>query len=134
MSYTPKFILKTCLFVSMAGFVTGYTLFQAQNLIVGPVITLNVPQGNIPSEVTLIKGSAKNISFITFNGRQIYTDKEGQFSEKVLLSQGFNVVKVTGQDRFGRTVDKTLELVLKESQNGYALTINNETPSENNRL
>src|SRR4051812_13027611 len=130
MSYTPRFILKTCLFVMVASFVTGYTLFQAENLWLGPVIDLNVPS-HTDSEVAEIKGTAKNIAFISFDGKQIYTDKDGNFSEKVLLAQGYNVVKVTGQDRFGRTVNKTLELMLKESENGYALTISNQYAKAN---
>jgi len=133
-AYTPKFILKTCLFVIVAGFVIGYTLFQAQNLIQGPVISLDQLQTGLSSEVTEIKGIAKNISFITLNDRRIHTDRDGNFSEKILLSEGYNVVKISGEDRFGRTVDKTLELVLKESKNGYALTINQDIASENNRI
>ncbi len=60
-----------------------------------------------------IEGVAKNISHISMNDRQMFTDEEGEFSEKLLLSYGYNIITVKAKDRFGRETKKTLELIYK---------------------
>ena len=47
------------------------------------------------------------------NDRQMFTDEEGEFSEKLLLSYGYNIITVKAKDRFGRETKKTLELIYK---------------------
>lgn len=128
MRYTPQFILKTSLAVIMCGFVAGYIMFQAQNVWNGPIIIVETPpDGASRQEFAKIAGVAHNVAFITLNGRRIYTDKDGNFAERLLLSEGYNVAEVAAKDKFGRNVEKTIEIVYKEEERGYSLTINNES-------
>jgi hypothetical protein len=109
-------ILKTSSLALLVLVVVGYGLFQAQKLISGPVITIYNPQNGATFGQTLIEidGKVKNAAYISLNDRPMYTDASGRFSEKLLLSPGYNVVKLAARDKFGKTTEKELELILKE--------------------
>ena len=79
-----------------------YGVFNARNFLFGPSIEIIEPTGEILTQEALIsiKGFAKNTSFLKLNDRSIYTDKEGYFSEKLLLSRGYNIIEIKGKDRF----------------------------------
>jgi len=100
----------------LALIIAGYSLFQAQKILAGPVIEITTPQNGATYNSTLIEinGKAKNIAYINLNDRKIFTDKDGNFSEVLLLSPGENVVKLDAWDKFGKQTEKKLELVLKE--------------------
>jgi hypothetical protein len=96
--------------------IVGYSLFQAQKLISGPIIDIYTPQNGATYNQTLIEidGRAQNISYINLDDRKIFIDKDGYFKEKVLLSQGLNVIKLDARDKFDATTEKKLEVILKE--------------------
>ena len=93
----------------------GYGLFETRDLIAGPVIVIEKPENGAVFSDSLIEinGTARNITSISFNGRQIFVDEEGRFSETLLLSYGYNIMTLSAEDKFGRTVSKTLEAVYK---------------------
>ncbi len=95
--------------------ISGYAFFQARNIVLGPVIEITEPKNGISVEDSLIeiKGYAKNISHISMNGRQIFTDDKGVFGEKLLLSYGYNIITIKVADRFNRDIEKKLELIYK---------------------
>ncbi len=82
----------------------AYGLFQARALLAGPQITIENPrQGEtVRGVLTTVEGTAKNISHITLNGRKIYTDPDGKFSELALVPRGYAVFRVGVTDRFDR--------------------------------
>jgi hypothetical protein len=41
-------------------------------------------------------------------------DEEGNFTQKVLLSTGYNVLKVSGVDKFQRETEQILEVTYKK--------------------
>jgi len=109
-------IIRTTAFVLFVALIASYALFQSWKLIVGPVIDVYTPQNGATYSQTLIEidGRAQNISFLTLDGRQIFTDENGYFKEKLLLSPGYNIITIAGTDKFKHTKTKTLEVVLKE--------------------
>ncbi len=111
LSFYIKFTLIT-LFVII---IFGYAFFQAKNIVLGPVVEITQPINGSSLESSLIdvRGFAKNISHISMNGRQIFTDDKGLFSEKLLLSYGYNIITIKAQDRFDREIEKKLELIYK---------------------
>lgn len=123
MRYTPKLILKISSIALVCGFITGYSFFQAQNLMNGPIVSLIRPDTGNAGDIAKIRGEAKNVAFITFNGRQIFTDKNGNWSETFVLSDGYNIIKVAAQDKFGRSTEKTVELVYTEAPDGNTLSM-----------
>ena len=94
----------------------GYAIFQAQKLIRGPIIDIYTPQNGATYSQALIEltGKAQNIAYLNLNDRPIFTDKNGYFNEKLLLSPGYNIIKLDARDKFKNYTEKKLEIVLKE--------------------
>lgn len=100
----------------LALIIVVYSLFQAHKLISGPIIDVYTPQNGAVYSQTLIEidGRARNIAYINLNDRKIFTDKNGFFKEKILLSPGYNIIKLDARDKFGAVTEKRLQLILKE--------------------
>ncbi len=96
--------------------ILGYSLFQAQKLIRGPIIEVYTPENGATYGQTLIEieGRARNIAFLNLNDRKIFTDPDGYFKEKLLLSPGYNIIKLDAEDKFKKHKEKLIEVVLKE--------------------
>ncbi len=93
--------------------ITAYTGYEFRNLILGPVIIIETPKNGteVKTPVTNIRGHAKNIARISMNDRDISVDAQGEFEEKFVLSEGSNIIKLAGQDRFGRKKDVFVEVL-----------------------
>ncbi len=92
--------------------VLGYGALKAKDWAQGPRLAVSYPAdgSSFRDSLVSIRGTARNISFLTLNGGKIFTDESGAYDEKVLLSPGYNVVTIEAQDRFGRKVTQTLQL------------------------
>lgn len=104
--------MKFAVVILIALLAGGYIYFQSRNLIRGPILTLLGPTNGttvLDSTVT-IEGRAENIAYITLNDRQIFVDEEGVFQEKLIAGPGYTIMKLEARDKFGRTVEKTLEV------------------------
>ncbi|HYC83482.1 MAG TPA: hypothetical protein VEB60_03000 [Candidatus Paceibacterota bacterium] len=93
--------------------VASYALFRAYNLIAGPSLEIQEPisGSTVTDPLITIKGTAKRIAKLSLNNRQIFTDEEGRFDETLLLAEGYTILTVRTEDRFGRKVRKTIELI-----------------------
>lgn len=118
MRHTPA-ILKLSVFIALCIVVLSYGLWQSRLLIQGPVITITSPtNGAIVSDThTALTGWVKNVSYITLNGRQIYADEAGNIDEPLWLPKGYNIIQVSGTDKFGRSITRTIELVARDPGN-----------------
>ncbi len=80
------------------------------------------------TSVSKISGVAKNATYLSLNGREIFIDKNGAFTEDVALPDGYSVVTLTARDAFGTKRDKTLEVYTTNSKSvavGQSQIINN---------
>ncbi len=109
-------VLRISLIVALVLVIVGYSGFQASKIISGPVIEVYSPMNGSTYNQTLIEveGKARNIAYLNLNDRPIFTDKEGYFKEKILLSQGYNVIKLDARDKFKKYTEKRIEVILKE--------------------
>ncbi len=91
-----------------------YVLFQARFLILGPRVTITYPKDaqEVYDPLLTMTGKAYNIAWISLNGRQIYTDEKGFWSEKLLLSPGASIITLKVRDRFGREREKQVRVIL----------------------
>ena len=81
-----------------------YVVYQARFLIGGPQLYLiDEPDSIQNSQLVYLRGKASNISTISLNGRQIFTDKTGYFNEALLLENGYTIATIQATDRYGRT-------------------------------
>jgi hypothetical protein len=110
-----KFIIGLTIFILIFLVIGGYAYLKSREFISGPKITINTPAdgSSFPEALITIEGIAGNISRITLNDTPIFVDSEGRFSEKMLLLQGYNIISIKAEDRFGKNIEKTLELVYK---------------------
>jgi hypothetical protein len=117
-----NFFIKILILVCTLIGIGGYSYFESRNIVNGPMISISEPQNGAVIKVPLveIKGKTKNISSISLNDRQITVDDKGEFKEKLLLSSGYNIIKLKVQDRFGREKNTLLELMLKDEAEGLA--------------
>lgn len=90
-----------------------YVIFQARFLIFGPQLSINSPKDGevVYSEVVTIVGRAKNVSWLSLNDRQIFTDEKGVFSEKLIVSPGLSIMTLSAKDRFERETRKTVRII-----------------------
>lgn len=116
MNYNALSILRISAVILLGVVIVGYSLFQAQKLIKGPIIEIYTPENGATYNQTLIEieGRAKNTAYLNLNGRKIFTDREGYFREKLLLFPGYNIIKLDATDKFKKYNEKTLEVILKE--------------------
>lgn len=93
--------------------IVGYTIFEARYLILGPTIRITEPVKLITevSSPTTIAGNAKNLVRISLNDRPIFVDESGNFNEKLLLQEGYTIMRITAEDRFGRKTSTLLHFV-----------------------
>jgi len=115
MERTPKLIIGISTIAVIAVGLIVYAYFQSREYLQGPLLTIDEPLNGSLSTTSLIalKGTARNVAFLTLNGRQIFTDELGRFEESLLLSEGYSIMTLEAKDRFGHTETKRLELVYK---------------------
>jgi len=96
--------------------ILGYSVFESHSLIKGPEIIIQEPlSGSTVSTSSIqIIGKALRIQEILLNGRPILIDKEGNFSEALLLAPGYNASLIQAKDKFNRTIEYKIELVYKK--------------------
>lgn len=116
MKHNGIYYLKFYSLVTLGIVVFGYSAFQAQKMIRGPQIRVLSPINGATYTTPLIevKGVAKNISTLTFDDRPLYTDLQGNFSDSLLLSPGYNIIKLEARDKFGSKTEKKIEIIYKE--------------------
>lgn len=92
-----------------------YAFFKAQTFLTGPKIEIEFPKnGEVVQNSDLeIAGTAKNISLLYLNGRQIFVDNQSRFKENLLLAKGYNIIEISAKDKFSREIKELREIVLK---------------------
>lgn len=119
---TP-FIQKTFLVLGICS-ITGFVLYNIKDMIIGaPLSVRMVKDGTTVADPFLpITGNAKHAKQVHINGRPVTIDQEGNFSDGVILSPGYNVVTISQKDKFGNQKEKVVRLVA-EQQDDTTVTI-----------
>ena len=95
--------LRLALKIAIVGALALYALAQAWPLIEGPTLTLAGEDAPSTDERAMtITGVARNVTAITLNGRPIFTDEQGLFNETVVLENGYTILTLRAEDRYGR--------------------------------
>ncbi|KKT45150.1 MAG: Polymorphic outer membrane protein [Parcubacteria group bacterium GW2011_GWA2_44_15] len=113
-----KFLLGVCFMGLIVAGIGLYAYGQSREYLHGPQVTIREPKdGSVLSEApVVISGNAQNIAYIMLNDASIFVDSKGDFNQKLLLLPGYNILTIEALDRFGKKVEKTLELVYKEPE------------------
>ncbi len=115
MEKTPKRIISVAIIALVALGLGIYAYLQSREYLRGPILIIEEPTNGAMSTTSLlaVRGSARNVSFLTLNGRPIFTDELGRFKESLLLPEGYSIMTLEAKDRFGHIVQKRLELVYR---------------------
>lgn len=116
MQHNGIYYLKFYSLILLGVLIVGYSIFQAQKILGGPKITVLSPINGATYTTALIeiKGIAKNTSTLLLNDRPLYTDKAGNFSDTLLPTEGYNIIKLEAKDKFGSETKKMIEIIYKE--------------------
>jgi hypothetical protein len=89
-----------------------YVRYQARNMLQGPVISLSGDTQTIQdTRLITLSGEAHNIVKLTLNGHEIHTTESGVFNQTLVLEEGYTIIELNAQDRFGRTATLKREYV-----------------------
>ena len=96
----------------------AYIYYQSATFREGPIIAIESPSNGatVTDSLVRIEGYAKNISRISMNGDQIFTDENHRFSEELLVSPGYTIITINALDRFNRSVEQKLELIYNNAK------------------
>lgn len=123
-SFTFRTILIYSFVLVCSVFFIAYVLFQARFLLAGPQIFVQELPSVQSQRLITLQGEARNIVHITLNGRQIYTDKDGNFSEALILENGYTVATLRAEDRYGRSKSHTETFVFTAENEDEVTDIN----------
>jgi len=98
--------------------VIGYAYFSMRDFLRGPVVRFSAPKNGetVTSQVLEVSGTSQNLSYLKLDGRKIFTDKNGNWSEKLILAPGYNIIEADAKDRFEREVKETIYVIYQEKQ------------------
>ncbi len=89
-----------------------FSYFKMDFLVKGVQIKARiVRQGD--SALVQVVGNAKNAIHLKLNGREIFIDKKGNFSEAVYLLPGLSIISIKAIDKFGKKKVKKFEILSK---------------------
>lgn len=102
-----KLTLATILIGTLVVGFLGLVVYNVKDMVFGtPLKVHTIADGStVNNPYISITGSAKHAQSITINGRPIGVDQQGNFTDGVILSPGYNIVEVAETDRFGKRKD-----------------------------
>jgi hypothetical protein len=74
------------------------------------------------SSLVIVKGIAAKATQISLNGREIFINKNGNFSEPIVLLPGFSIITINARDKFGKIDEKKFEIVRGENTPAFAFS------------
>ena len=96
--------------------VAAYAYFEGRALLWGPRIAIENRVMTVYEPYIAIEGRAERISSLSMNGKSISVTEDGNFSEPYVLSPGYNRIMLEARDRFGKTTERSLEIVYIERE------------------
>lgn len=108
----------------------SYAYFEGRNYVSGPQIYVSKPKNyeQIRNNLINIEGQTKNIKNLSLNDKNISIDEKGNFKEKILMPNGYNLILIKGSDRFNKTKEVSIEINVNGSPQQ---TINTQESTEN---
>ena len=86
---------------------------QARDVRTGGTIAITKPAdgATLFEPLVTVAGTAKKISFMYLNGRQIFSDENGLFEESLLLAPGYTIITLSAQHIFERKREERISVV-----------------------
>lgn len=103
-------------------FIIAFSFFQTTSLKRGSVITIeNLTDGAVfETAVVALSGTAIHTTHLSVNGREIPVDEESRFSDELVLSPGYNIITISGSDKFKQQKSLVYRVLYREPLNPMA--------------
>ncbi|MBI5400664.1 MAG: hypothetical protein HZB12_00905 [Candidatus Yonathbacteria bacterium] len=94
--------------------IVGYSVFILYDYFRGPRIIITNPESGFSTTtpVIAVAGRAFHINTLSVNGADVPADLDGNFQNQLILAPGYNIMKATGKDRYGRVAEEHIEITL----------------------
>jgi hypothetical protein len=124
MTRNASFYVKTGGLTLLSLIILGYAFFQAHNLIFGPRISLISPIDGetYTDQVIHVKGVATNAAYFSIDDMPVLLDKDGNFDESLLLPLGYTIIKLDATDQFGKSIEKTVQIIYQPAVGDVQVT------------
>ena len=103
--------LTKIILVAFFVLILAYAYFEGRTLLYGPVITIDGRVMEVSEPLVSIAGRAERIATLSMNGTPIPVTENGDFSEPYALTPGYNRIVLEARDRYGKTTERTVEIV-----------------------
>ena len=115
-AYNFKKILLTTIGIGLFVVIGIYTVMKMKDVIWGVQVTIRgVIDGETVTEPKItLEGNARNIEVLTINDRVVGVSEDGEFRDSLILSPGYNVVSIKGDDKFGKHISQQYRVVYKK--------------------
>ncbi len=125
-NYSEGFNIKKLIGLTAILLLVVYGVFNARRLIEGPKIEILQPADGYESSsnTVSVKGMVKNATFVSINDRPISIDTSGMFEEDLLLSPGYNIVRIFANDRFKKDTGKEISIYYNNQASSTPLEVN----------
>jgi hypothetical protein len=100
--------------------VAGYAYYEGRGLLFGPTIEIENRVMETSASFVVIEGVARRVATLSMNGKEIPVTEEGAFSEGYVLTPGYNHVVLSASDRWGKTTERSIEIIYVPSANSNA--------------
>ena len=104
--------ISSCVFLFSFILIFGYAKI---NFIIKGVQIKAIIERSTDSSLVKINGNAQNSVLLSLNGREIFIDENGNFSETVGLLPGFSVISLEAKDKFGKSAKQKFSLIQEEN-------------------
>lgn len=103
-------------------FIIGLVLHNTHDVLFGARLSIQeLRDGAVHTEAYVpISGKTRSPKRLTINDRPITITKDGYFNEAIILSEGYNRVRIELVDRFGKTKERVYHLVLEKQEGDLA--------------
>lgn len=94
--------------------VVGYSYFVLNDFMRGPRILISSPQNGFSTTTPAITvvGKAIHANNLTINDAGVPVDLAGNFTSRLILAPGYNIIKIAAKDSYARIIEKTIEINL----------------------
>jgi hypothetical protein len=95
----------------------SYTYFEIKRYFEGPEITIFKPLNHetLKNKLVNLEGSTKNVKDLKINDQNTSIDELGNFKEKILMQNGYNLIKIEGKDKFNKKKEVLIEINVENS-------------------
>ncbi len=121
--FTPDFWRKAQIAVASV-LCFGYLGWQIYTITTPPVLDIYSPADNYKTTDTsvIITGKTKPEAQLTINGKVIYIDEQGKFSETVYFVTGHHALTIEARTKYSRTQVKTIQIMVMNGMGTDLLT------------